>query len=50
MQLPFALNEDKAKVLTALSLVTGAEGRFDYIIGNNLVVGIVDYAHTRQML
>lgn len=45
-----SLNEDKAKVLTALSLVTGAEGRFDYIIGNNLVVGIVDYAHTPDAL
>ncbi|MCX6208434.1 MAG: UDP-N-acetylmuramoyl-L-alanyl-D-glutamate--2,6-diaminopimelate ligase [Bacteroidetes bacterium] len=44
------LNEDKAKVLTALSLITGAEGRFDYIIGNNLVVGIVDYAHTPDAL
>ncbi len=44
------LNEDKAKVLTALSLTTGAEGRFDYIIGNNLVIGIVDYAHTPDAL
>lgn len=45
-----SLNEDKEKVLTALSLTTGAEGRFDYIIGNNLVVGIVDYAHTPDAL
>ena len=44
------LGEDKQKVLTALSLITGAEGRFDYIIGNNLVVGIVDYAHTPDAL
>jgi UDP-N-acetylmuramoyl-L-alanyl-D-glutamate--2,6-diaminopimelate ligase len=44
------LNENKENVLTALSIVTGAEGRFDYIIGNNLVVGIVDYAHTPDAL
>ncbi|MFY7964580.1 MAG: UDP-N-acetylmuramoyl-L-alanyl-D-glutamate--2,6-diaminopimelate ligase [Chitinophagaceae bacterium] len=44
------LGENKEKVLTALSLATGAEGRFDYIIGNNLVVGIVDYAHTPDAL
>jgi UDP-N-acetylmuramoyl-L-alanyl-D-glutamate--2,6-diaminopimelate ligase len=44
------LGEDKQQVLTALSLATGAEGRFDYIIGNNLVVGIVDYAHTPDAL
>ena len=44
------LGENKEKVLTALSLTTGAEGRFDYIIGNNLVVGIVDYAHTPDAL
>ena len=44
------LEEDKETVLTALSMVTGAEGRFDYIIGNNLVVGIVDYAHTPDAL
>jgi UDP-N-acetylmuramoyl-L-alanyl-D-glutamate--2,6-diaminopimelate ligase len=44
------LEEDKEKVLTALSLITGAEGRFDYIIGSNLVVGIVDYAHTPDAL
>jgi len=44
------LEEDKETVLTALSMVTSAEGRFDYIIGNNLVVGIVDYAHTPDAL
>ena len=44
------LGEDKEKTLTALSMITGAEGRFDYIIGNNLVVGIVDYAHTPDAL
>ena len=44
------LGQDKQEVLTALSLTTGAEGRFDYIIGSNLVVGIVDYAHTPDAL
>ncbi len=45
-----SLGEDKEKVLTALSLTSGAEGRFDYMIGNNLIVGIVDYAHTPDAL
>lgn len=44
------LQEDKETVLTALSMVTSVEGRFDYIIGSNLVVGIVDYAHTPDAL
>ena len=44
------LQDDKETVLTALSMVTSVEGRFDYIIGSNLVVGIVDYAHTPDAL
>jgi UDP-N-acetylmuramoyl-L-alanyl-D-glutamate--2,6-diaminopimelate ligase len=40
------LEQDKAKVLTSLSKLPGAEGRFDYIIASNKVIGIVDYAHT----
>jgi len=44
------LNEDKYQVLTALSMITGAEGRFDYVISNQLIVGIVDYAHTPDAL
>jgi len=40
------LEQDKAKVLTSLSKLSGAEGRFDYITGPNKIVGIVDYAHT----
>ncbi|MBE7176981.1 MAG: UDP-N-acetylmuramoyl-L-alanyl-D-glutamate--2,6-diaminopimelate ligase [Mucilaginibacter polytrichastri] len=40
------LDQDKAKVLTALSRLKGAEGRFDYIISPSGVTGIVDYAHT----
>ncbi|WP_184544909.1 UDP-N-acetylmuramoyl-L-alanyl-D-glutamate--2,6-diaminopimelate ligase [Mucilaginibacter sp. FT3.2] len=40
------LEQDKAKVLTSLSKLTGAEGRFEYIVAPNKVIGIVDYAHT----
>lgn len=36
--------------LTTLSNLQGAEGRFDYVIGSNKVVGIVDYAHTPDAL
>lgn len=44
------LGQSKDKILTALSMLTGAEGRFDYIIGNQLIIGIVDYAHTPDAL
>jgi UDP-N-acetylmuramoyl-L-alanyl-D-glutamate--2,6-diaminopimelate ligase len=44
------LQQPKQEVLTALSMLSGAEGRFDYIIGKNLIVGIVDYAHTPDAL
>jgi UDP-N-acetylmuramoyl-L-alanyl-D-glutamate--2,6-diaminopimelate ligase len=45
------LNEDRDEVLEALSNITGAEGRFDYIISqNDKVIGIVDYAHTPDAL
>lgn len=40
------LDQDKTKVLTILSRLNGAEGRFDYLIAPNQVIGIVDYAHT----
>lgn len=40
------LGQDKLAVLTAMSNLTGAEGRFDYIVSPNNVIGIVDYAHT----
>ncbi|HVW97961.1 MAG TPA: UDP-N-acetylmuramoyl-L-alanyl-D-glutamate--2,6-diaminopimelate ligase [Mucilaginibacter sp.] len=40
------LEQDKTKILTSLSKLTGARGRFDYIIAPNKVVGIVDYAHS----
>ena len=46
-----SLGEDRHKVLQVLSSVTGAEGRFDYIISpNDLILGIVDYAHTPDAL
>jgi len=44
------LGEDIDEVLTSLSLVTGAEGRFDYIISQSNIIGIVDYAHTPDAL
>lgn len=40
------LEQDRFKVLVALSRLSGAEGRFDYIVSKNGIVGIVDYAHT----
>lgn len=44
------LEQDKMSVLINLSVLSGAEGRFDYIISPNKVVGIVDYAHTPDAL
>jgi UDP-N-acetylmuramoyl-L-alanyl-D-glutamate--2,6-diaminopimelate ligase len=44
------LGEDSQEVLTALSLLNGAEGRFDYIISSGMIIGIVDYAHTPDAL
>lgn len=44
------LGENSDEVLTALSMLSGAEGRFDYIISQNGVIGIVDYAHTPDAL
>lgn len=44
------LGVESSEVLTALSMLTGAEGRFDYIISANKVIGIVDYAHTPDAL
>jgi len=40
------LDQDRSKVLTSLSKLTGARGRFDYIIAPNGIIGIVDYAHS----
>lgn len=44
------LGENSQEVLTTLSITTGAEGRFDYIVSNKSVIGIVDYAHSPDAL
>lgn len=44
------LGEASEEVLRVLSMLSGAEGRFDYIISNKNVIGIVDYAHTPDAL
>lgn len=45
------LGENKQEVLTALSELTGAEGRFDYMVSaKDRVIAIVDYAHTPDAL
>ncbi|MBB2144129.1 UDP-N-acetylmuramoyl-L-alanyl-D-glutamate--2,6-diaminopimelate ligase [Pedobacter sp. LMG 31464] len=40
------LEQDKLEVLTILSTLAGAEGRFDYTVSKQGIIGIVDYAHT----
>lgn len=40
------LEQETMKILTALSEITGAEGRFETVKSTNGIVGIVDYAHT----
>lgn len=45
------LNEDRQEVLRNLSVLTGAEGRFDYIVSaRDRIIAIVDYAHTPDAL
>ncbi|HKH62084.1 MAG TPA: UDP-N-acetylmuramoyl-L-alanyl-D-glutamate--2,6-diaminopimelate ligase [Flavitalea sp.] len=45
------LGGNKQDVLVTLSEMTGAEGRFDYMISaTEKVIGIVDYAHTPDAL
>ncbi|MES2796492.1 MAG: UDP-N-acetylmuramoyl-L-alanyl-D-glutamate--2,6-diaminopimelate ligase [Bacteroidota bacterium] len=44
------LEEDSEEVLTQLSGLDTAPGRFQQIIGPNELVGIVDYAHTPDAL
>jgi len=45
------LGEDKHEVLRCLSVLTGAEGRFDYMVSvKEKIIGIVDYAHTPDAL
>ncbi|MEN5235573.1 UDP-N-acetylmuramoyl-L-alanyl-D-glutamate--2,6-diaminopimelate ligase [Sphingobacterium faecium] len=40
------LEQETVRVLTAMSVLTGAEGRFETLKAANGVFGIVDYAHT----
>jgi UDP-N-acetylmuramoyl-L-alanyl-D-glutamate--2,6-diaminopimelate ligase len=45
------LGEDKEEVLAVLSILNGAEGRFDCVTsGQDNILGIVDYAHTPDAL
>ncbi len=44
------LGEEHQTVLTAMSILSGAEGRFDYIISKKNTIGIIDYAHTPDAL
>src|SRR5690606_10380712 len=45
------LGEDRQEVLRNLSQLTGAEGRFDYLLSpKDHVIAIVDYAHTPDAL
>ncbi|MEP7318039.1 MAG: UDP-N-acetylmuramoyl-L-alanyl-D-glutamate--2,6-diaminopimelate ligase [Panacibacter sp.] len=44
------LGENSEEVLRILSMLSGAEGRFDYIISNQRIIGIIDYAHTPDAL
>jgi UDP-N-acetylmuramoyl-L-alanyl-D-glutamate--2,6-diaminopimelate ligase len=45
------LGEDRQEVLRCLSVLTGAEGRFDYMVSaKERVIAIVDYAHTPDAL
>ncbi len=45
------LGEDKQITLQILSSLSGADGRFDYMISpNEKVIGIIDYAHTPDAL
>jgi UDP-N-acetylmuramoyl-L-alanyl-D-glutamate--2,6-diaminopimelate ligase len=45
------LGQEEIDVLTVLSNLTSAEGRFDYVISKEKrIVGIVDYAHTPDAL
>ncbi len=45
------MGEEKQEVLRCLSVLTGAEGRFEYMISaRDRLVAIVDYAHTPDAL
>ena len=45
------MGEDKHEILRSLSVLTGAEGRFDYMLSpKDRLIAIVDYAHTPDAL
>lgn len=45
------MGQDKQEVLRCLSVLTGAEGRFEYMVSpKDKVIAIVDYAHTPDAL
>jgi len=44
------LGEDPTETLTILSALDSAAGRFDYIVSDSQITGIVDYAHTPDAL
>jgi UDP-N-acetylmuramoyl-L-alanyl-D-glutamate--2,6-diaminopimelate ligase len=44
------LGQEKMEVLRCLSILTGAEGRFEYVVSKSRIIGIVDYAHTPDAL
>lgn len=44
------LGNEKLKVLTALSGLSAPEGRFETLISDEGIIGIVDYAHTPDAL
>ncbi|WP_020597108.1 UDP-N-acetylmuramoyl-L-alanyl-D-glutamate--2,6-diaminopimelate ligase [Spirosoma panaciterrae] len=44
------LGEDPAEVLMLLSGITPPPGRFEQVVSDNKIVGIVDYAHTPDAL
>lgn len=44
------LGEDATEALTVLSSLSSAAGRFDYIVSDSQITGIVDYAHTPDAL
>ena len=45
------LGEERQEVLRSLSMLSGAEGRFDYQVSPvDKIIGIVDYAHTPDAL
>ncbi|MDE1192921.1 MAG: UDP-N-acetylmuramoyl-L-alanyl-D-glutamate--2,6-diaminopimelate ligase [Arachidicoccus sp.] len=44
------LKENEDEVLRVLSMINGAEGRFDYMVSPSKIVAIVDYAHTPDAL